>query len=465
MKSMKTDVMEYIKYHNNNFLIELFKDKKFNPNDHLRGTSFVQASVMYNNFDAFKEIINHSKFDISMVGSNIFIINILEKYSHSICEENKRFYDELKNLGKYQNYLIESPRKPISIDSKNSIMYHLQINNDELLQWINHTKFDPNGFLQNKSFLDQAVEFDNFKAFQKIINHEKFKKESLISSDFEYWIIKKINHCDIPENRRYIEELYKVNYNIPKSLLLSLKVELFKEFFDNMDKSDVHSISMFSNTLTNWANFEYAFKYLKQTYNLTQEYVENIFLKHIYENDLSKFLEVIKNEGYDVTMINNIPAPDYILSKYYDSEYTIGKTKSNAVQCFVFLVNNNVTYNSDLLESISNTFKNYDGEFYSEIVVYNKISTIVNNRDYIKTLFPNFNINESNILYNIFKLFFMKDGQYYNYNKGKYMNQIIDLCIENFKLINATELTIQIPIELLTDKVKSLLNKYPIKTI
>ena len=278
MKSMKTDVMEYIKYHNNN-LMTLVKDKKFNPNDHLRGTSFIQASVIYNNFDAFKEIINHSKFDISMVGSNIFIMNILEKYSHSICEENKRFYDELKNVGKYQNYLLDSPRKPIAIDSKNSIMYHLQINNDELLQWINHTKFDPNGFLQNKSFIDQAVEFDNFKAFQKIINHEKFKKESLISSDFVHWIIKRINDCDIPENRRYLEELFKVNYNIPKSLLLSLKVELFKEFFDNMDKSDVHSISMFSNTLTNWANFEYAFKYLKQTYNLTQEYVENIFLK------------------------------------------------------------------------------------------------------------------------------------------------------------------------------------------
>ena len=60
MKSMKTDVMEYIKYHNNNNLMDLLKDTKFNPNDHLRGTSFIQASVMYNNFDAFKEIINQS---------------------------------------------------------------------------------------------------------------------------------------------------------------------------------------------------------------------------------------------------------------------------------------------------------------------------------------------------------------------------------------------------------------------
>jgi len=464
MKSMKTDVMEYIKYHNNNNLIELFKDKKFNPNDHLRGTSFILASVMYNNFDAFKEIINHSNFDISMVGSNMFIIKILEKYSHSISEENKKFYDELKNVGKYENYLIEGPKKPIGIDSKNSIMYHLQINNNELLQWISHIKFDPNGFLQSKSFIDQAVEFDNFKSFQKIINHEKFNSDALKSSEFIQWIIKRVNDCDIPENRRYLEELFKINYKIPKYLLLSLKVELFMEIFDNMDKSDVDSISIFSKTLTNWVNFEYVFKYLKQTYNLTQEYVEDTFLKHIYENDLSKFLEVIKNQGYDVTMINNIPAPEYILCKYFNSEYTLGKTKSNAVQCFVFLVNNNVTYNSDLLENISNTFKNYDSELFSEILICNKILTIVNNRDYIKTLFPNFNIKESNILYNIFYLFFMKDINY-NYNKGKYMDKIIDTCIANFKLINANEFTIKISLKSANENFKYLLNKYPIKTI
>jgi hypothetical protein len=236
------------------------------------------------------------------------------------------------------------------------------------------------------------------------------------------------------------------------------------EIFDNMDKSDVDSISNFSNTLTNWVNFEYAFKYLKQTYNLTQEYVENTFLKHIYENDLSKFLEVIKNEGYDVTMIDNIPAPEYILSKYFTSEYTIGKTKSNAVNCFVFLVNNNVIYNSDLLDNISTNFKNYYGDFYSETVIYNKILAIVNNRDYIKKLFPNFNVNDSNILYNIFYLFFMKDNCDNNYNKGRYMNLIIDKCIENFKLINASEFTIQIPL-LLKNKFNNLLNRYPIKTI
>lgn len=462
---MKTEVIDYIKYHNNNNLIELLKDKRFNPNDHLRGTSFIQASVMYNNFDAFKEIINHSKFDISMVGSNIFIMNILEKYSHSFSEENKRFYDELKNVGKYNNYLIESPKKTISIDSKNSIMYHLEINNDELLQWINHIKFDPNGFLQKKSFIDQAVEFDNFKAFQKIINHEKFNSESLVSKEFINWIIKRINDCDIPENRRYLEEIFKVNYKIPKYfLLLSLRVELFKEIFDNMDKSDVDSISKFSTSLTNWVNFEYAFKYLKQTYNLSQEYVENTFLKQIYENDLSKFLEIIKNENYDITMIDNIPAPEYILSKYFNSEYTIGKTKSNAVQCFVFLVNSNVTYNSDLLENISTKFKNYNGDFYSETVIYNKILTIVNNRDYIKKLFPNFNVKESNILYNIFYLFFMKDDNTNNYNKGKYMDKIIDICIANFNLINSNELKMQIPLKMLTNNFKCYLKKYPINT-
>ena len=60
---------------------------------------------------------------------------------------------------------------------------------------------------------------------------------------------------------------------------------------------------------------------------------------------------------------------------------------------------------------------------------------------------------------------FFKKEYYNNGLKGKHMNQIIDTCIANFKLINATEFTIQIPIELVTDKVKSLLNKYPMKTI
>ena len=138
--------------------------------------------------------------------------------------------------------------------------------NTELLDIIkNEPKFNPNGLLRVKSLLFHAVNNNNFNVFSAIVNHTKFNNNLDIKADFLYKILKRVSLCDIDENRRFLEELYKINYNFKlEDINIGVSSDkLFEELFNKIDKSDINKVIAITYGVKNIKIFKVIYYYLK----------------------------------------------------------------------------------------------------------------------------------------------------------------------------------------------------------
>jgi len=178
--------------------------------------------------------------------------------------------------------------------SNTQIMEYIEhYSTTNFLEALQHPKFNPNDGLRNNSFILQTVIYNNFPAFKALINHPKFNKtnnkllnNNLINknNNYIYRIIKKVDLCDIPDTRQFLEELYNHNVVIPHGVVQYCKnTELALELFDKIEKTFDNVSNILIDNCSGIGIFEHIFKYLITHFPnvMTKEYIDNNYLKEL----------------------------------------------------------------------------------------------------------------------------------------------------------------------------------------
>jgi hypothetical protein len=310
------------------------------------------------------------------------------------------------------------------------IMYNIEYhNNPVLLETINNSSFNPNQGLRKKSFIDAAVEYNNFEVFKALITHKKFNYEKLISTRFIHRIFTRTSLADIPENRKYLSEIYDLNLNIEPDYIRDIKAPLFFELFEKINKTNMQClVSLINYHIKDPTIFEFVFKYIKNNFPATfnKQYIDTSLLSNIYSRDLLSHLIIIKNENYDISIVSGKNAPEII-----DHECS---------KCLKYLANENITYDSDFLVTIENLLTPLNIQYSYQLRRMGAILDIlISNLENIKKIYLKFNETESNILKiminkclvpNVLKTILIEDPEKYIIINN------IDLCCKNFKIFN-----------------------------
>jgi len=308
-----------------------------------------------------------------------------------------------------------------------NIEYH---NNPILLETIKNDNFNPNHGLRKKSFIDAAVEYNNFDVFKALINHPKFDYQKVLSKFFLSRIIIRNSLSDIPENRKYLNEIYNLNINMEPSLIRNVKTPFFFEIFEKINKTNMQQLIglIAPCKICDPIIFEFVLKYIKNNFpnEFNKQIIDNNFLCYIYHSDLLSLLIIIKNEGYDITIVNGKNAPE------------LSEVSNN--KCLAYLANENITYNDDFLLFIEKKIVDFNWYYLPRINII--LDDLINNFDIIKKIYPNFNNKESNILLIILNKYIYTIN--YNYNAKMIIDTrtydfiiySIKLCFTHFKINN-----------------------------
>ena len=199
------------------------------------------------------------------------------------------------------------------------IEYH---SNTYLLNIINSDNaFNPNLALRGKSLVSIAIINNNFDIFRALVNHSKFNQNIQIGR-----ILQRISLCDIYENRRYLDELYKINFNFDlKYFSINECPNIFNEIFEKIDKSDFSKLmQMCKFSIANFDTFKTIFNYLIQNFpaQMSKEVIDNAFLIPIYNgstnnNNIIALVDLIKSSNYDIFKCLNKNASYYLFQNYY----------------------------------------------------------------------------------------------------------------------------------------------------
>jgi len=260
------------------------------------------------------------------------------------------------------------------------IKYHSNTDLENIIK--NDEKFNPNAILRKKhSLICVAVSNNNFDIFKLLINHSKFNYEPLSFLEGElnyvYLILKRVNMCDIFENRRYLNELYKINHSLNVSPLNVIN-NIFEEVFEKLDKTNFTYIyNLCYKNIDDIPIFQRIFNYIREIFpnQLTKELVDR-FLKYGFNTDNANILKILKDANYDISKCYNI---DSSLCNLHDKSFT---------NCINFL-KDNVIYNSNLIDSVINTCK-------STANFFDKIEYIVQNYDSFELMYKTINNDTQN---------------------------------------------------------------------
>jgi hypothetical protein len=259
--------------------------------------------------------------------------------------------------------------------------------------------------------------------------------------------------CDIPENRRYLELLFDVNYefNISNLNLCVLNYELFTELFDKVDKSNFNKVKEINSYIDEHYDiriFNDVCVYLKNNFPqlFNQQFIESNYLKLIFKNDLITFLSTIDNLGFNIDKIINIHSPYYYFEKYLNYRYSYNHSK-----CLDFLVNKNITYDLDILQTTNfPTFIHANNEwFYNDI-----LNVILENYDSLKKIYLKFNETPSDLLIRIFSEIILVRYSYNTINRSDDFNQLEILIEKIYQKINFIN-----PIKIITDSYVKIFKK------
>jgi hypothetical protein len=224
--------------------------------------------------------------------------------------------------------------------------------------------FNPNSILRSKhSLASTAVTYNNFEIFKLVVNHNKFDINAKLNWGYDYpnKILKRVSMCDIYENRRFLDELYNLNFKFTSDHLLCIDGEnetLFNEIFEKIDKTYPTLKTILHRFTYNTKKFKIVFDYIKEHFNdnFTKQECDS-FLKDALVGDQIGIVTIIKNGGFDITVCNNKNSILYVLSAY---------SKNNLVLSYL------VT-----LEGIF-----YKGNLIEDLFQFSGINPILNNMEY-----------------------------------------------------------------------------------
>ena len=310
--------------------------------------------------------------------------------------------------------------------SNTQIMTYIEhYSTTHFLEATQNNRFDPNDGLRNTSFIQQSVIYNNFDAFKILINHPKFDQNK-VNNQYINQILKKVDMCDIPETRKFLEELYNHNIKIKLDFLPYIISELAIELFDRANKNNFDDIKNLFYHNKSLILFEHGLKYMMNNFPnvITKEFIDNNYLRKAYDNDEFSKIHIISEAGFDVSTINNSCVIPYILNT---------RSLENS-QAFTYLINKNIIYNEDIIKHVETLLKStpvvthYNKHFNILLKMWYRLS-------YLKKMFTKFNEEPSDIIFIFIDKMFSSTTPFYSYNKeiSKQVFDVIDICVNNFK--------------------------------
>ena len=265
------------------------------------------------------------------------------------------------------------------------IEYH---SNTYLLNIINSDiKFNPNLALRGKSLVSIAIINNNFDIFRALVNHSKFNQNIQIGR-----LLQRISLCDIYENRRYLDELYKINFNFDlKYFSINECPNIFNEIFEKIDKSDFSKLmQMCKFSMVNFDTFKTIFDYLIQNFptQMTKEVIDNAFLIPIYNgstnyNNIIALVDLIKSSNYDIFKCLNKNASYYLFHNYY-------KNTDHSKIVLNYLKGQITDKYNDLFDDILG-YLNITSDYSRNKSLMNFANSFINNYDTYKELYLSIN--------------------------------------------------------------------------
>lgn len=185
-----TQIMEMIEYHNNDDLISAFNNPDFEPHKGLRNHGYISKAVEYNNFTAFKALINNSKLKPDEIFDKRFITRIIKRVNFSESKENRMYLNELLNSE------IKIEPYSLTID---------KLKHDIFLELFD--KIDKNDFSKLRRACSIEDDLENFKYVFTYLK-ENFQNEMTKNFIDDYFLIKayqekKIDVIDFIKNYGY----------------------------------------------------------------------------------------------------------------------------------------------------------------------------------------------------------------------------------------------------------------------
>ena len=248
-----------IKLHSNKFNDTMNNDNKFSPFTRIHYKTLLETAVIYDNFDAYTTMIQHSTFKSLMSKPEQmnmrFIIYIAERISECEWERNKRYIDTLFDI----NYNFTDDHLNYFKKNYNIFM--------EIFNRINNVDY--------KSLLERIDIFDDnikIELLEIIIKYYKTNNIPLNINDFKYGIFADMRKGNINS----LEVISKNGYNIS---MIDSKPIIYHIFNKHYGKYNEYLINYFLSQ--------------KWHYNLNLfDYIEKEIVKyHIFEILLLNLLE------------------------------------------------------------------------------------------------------------------------------------------------------------------------------
>ena len=329
-----------IQLHSDKFIDTMNNDKKFVYYSDIYGKSFLTHSIIYDNFDAYLSMIQHTSFKLDMTKPDIsryFLKHIAERVFECEWERNRRYIDALFDIN--FNFTI------------NDLLYFKSSYNIFMEIFYRMNNIDYKKVLDIIHVLDDDI---TIKLLELIIKYHKKNNIIIPTNNIEYCVKHNINNGNIT----CLQILSKNGYNISMinsiptiaylldykcndhliTYLLSQNWYYNLNLFDHIQKIGYHTIDKLLIIKENYTKFKIQFETIKDT--------ENLYFISIVMNVLTNFNGIMNNNYYNpknlvkivecinflleiakennvTNMISSIP------KKFYDKSIEVYNTQPN----------------------------------------------------------------------------------------------------------------------------------------
>ncbi len=316
-------MIEY--FDNENILNIITYDKKFNPMATVRDKSLLDTSVIFNNYNIFSVLLDHDKFDISYIESNInkyeFVKRIFRRLGNSDIEENKRYYQKLIDIG----YNI-SGGDLLHLSNKEAIFIDVfeSVNKTKELFSILLQRIKNNNIIK---FLLEHLLSNNYDFFTKKFIDETLLFKALCELNYELILLLKelnidITSCYNPYSSQNTESLYVLLYNnvtkyenkIVYKIIPLISVDVYKR---NLLDTDKYNLRTIIEIIINYTD------QVKKYYPETKEVSESILGNYVSTSNFSNLNKLLNLDICKLNPFNNSSFKQ-ILQKLSDENNRVG---------------------------------------------------------------------------------------------------------------------------------------------
>ena len=282
-----------IQLHSDKFIDTMNNDKKFVYYSDIYGKSFLTHSIIYDNFDAYLSMIQHTSFKLDMTKPDIsryFLKHIAERVFECEWERNRRYIDALFDIN--FNFTI------------NDLLYFKSSYNIFMEIFYRMNNIDYKKVLDIIHVLDDNI---TIKLLELIIKYHKKNNIIIPTNNIEYCVKHNINNGNIT----CLQILSKNGYNISMinsiptiaylldyrfndhliTYLLSQNWHYNLNLFDHIQKIGYHIIDKLLIIKENYTKFKIQFETIKDT--------ENLYFISIVMNVLTNFNGIMNNSYYN----------------------------------------------------------------------------------------------------------------------------------------------------------------------